>query len=129
MKMLSCTVHERKPNPPYTIFLLWMLFLIFLSPSSFIVMHTVEENGSFYLSGFILCRNYQHCLQLTEIFTKQNKVRKTRAVVQNEGRDLPAELTAEISVKVLLLSLSADQIWGMLPFSRSALLVAMDFPG
>lgn len=45
--MLSCTVHERKPNPPYTIFLLWRLFLIFLSPSTFIVMPTVEENGLF----------------------------------------------------------------------------------
>lgn len=32
-------------------------------------------------------------------------MRKTGAVLQNEGRVLPAELTAEIIVKVLLLSL------------------------
>lgn len=50
-----------------------------------------------------------------------------RAVLQNEGRVLP-ELTAEISVKVLLLSLGADQTRGMLPFSHTDLLVAMDFP-
>lgn len=45
--MLSCTAHGRKLNPTYTIFLLWMLFLIFLSPPSFIVMPTLEENGLF----------------------------------------------------------------------------------
>lgn len=56
-------------------------------------------------------------------------MRKTRAVLQNEGRVLPLELTAEISVKFLLLSLGADQTWGMLPFSQPALSVAMDFPG
>lgn len=44
-----------------------------------------KKTGSFYLSGFILCKSQQHCLQLTKIFSKQNKVRKMRAVLQNEG--------------------------------------------
>lgn len=56
-------------------------------------------------------------------------MRKTRAVLQNEGRVLPVELSAEISVKFLLLSLGANQTWGMLLFCQPALLVAMDFPG
>lgn len=54
------------------------------------------------------------------------------AVLQNEDKVLPAELTVEISEKALLLSVGVDQTQGMLPFSQSALSVARaatDFRG
>lgn len=54
------------------------------------------------------------------------------AVLQNEDRVLPAELTVEISGKALLLSAGVDQTQGMLPFSWSAVSiasVAADFRG
>lgn len=47
----------------------------------------------------------------------QNKVRKISAVLQNEDRVLPAELTVETSGKVLLLLVGVGQTRGMLPFS------------
>lgn len=46
--MLSYTLHERKTNPAYTIFLFLDAVSFFpLSIFSFIVMPTVEENGLF----------------------------------------------------------------------------------
>lgn len=57
-------------------------------------------------------------------------MRKTRAVLQNKGRVLPAELTAEIKCEgFAAFTKRRSDMGDMLPFSQPALLVAMDFPG